>query len=65
MPVLPFCSLALVEMKILLRDVYSRFATAPEISMTPESMVMSDQLISSRPLGQRCLLQFVPLSEVA
>ncbi|KAL1888735.1 hypothetical protein Sste5346_009361 [Sporothrix stenoceras] len=57
--------LALVEMKILMRDIYSRFATAPEISMTPESMEMSDQLISSRPLGQKCLLQFVPLSEVA
>lgn len=52
-------------MKILMRDIYSRFATAPEISMTPESMEMSDQLISSRPLGQRCLLQFVPLEEVS
>lgn len=52
-------------MKILMRDIYSRFATAPEISMTPESMEMSDQLISSRPLGQKCLLQFVPLTEVA
>ncbi|OAA68007.1 serine/threonine-protein kinase [Niveomyces insectorum RCEF 264] len=53
--------LALVEMKILLRDVYSRFATTPEASMTPESMAMSDQLISSRPVGQRCVLQFAPL----
>ncbi|KJR83259.1 uncharacterized protein SPSK_04125 [Sporothrix schenckii 1099-18] len=57
--------LALVEMKILMRDIYSRFATAPEISMTPEAMEMSDQLISSRPLAQRCLLQFVPLAEVS
>ncbi|CAK7204364.1 hypothetical protein SEUCBS139899_007120 [Sporothrix eucalyptigena] len=57
--------LALVEMKILMRDVYSRFATAPDITMTQESMEMSDQLISSRPLGQRCLLQFVPLAEVS
>ena len=62
---LTLCSLALVEMKILMRDIYSRFATAPEISMTPESMEMSDQLISSRPLGQKCLLQFVPLAEVS
>ncbi|KIH94129.1 serine/threonineeeee-protein kinase [Sporothrix brasiliensis 5110] len=57
--------LALVEMKILMRGIYSRFATAPETSMTPEAMEMSDQLISSRPLAQRCLLQFVPLAEVS
>ena len=53
--------LALVEMKLLLRDVYARFATTPEVSMTPAAMIMSDQLISSRPLGQKCLLHFVPV----
>ncbi|GJC86776.1 hypothetical protein ColLi_09614 [Colletotrichum liriopes] len=56
-------SLALAEMKTLLADIYSRYTTLPETSMTTESMAMSDQLISSRPLGQRCLLQFVPVSE--
>ncbi|KAJ0284481.1 hypothetical protein COL940_004041 [Colletotrichum noveboracense] len=55
--------LALAEMKILLSDIYSRYTTLPETSMTAESMAMSDQLISSRPLGQRCLLQFVPIAE--
>lgn len=47
-------------MRILLRDVYSQFSTEPEASMKSDSMVMSDQLISSRPLGQKCLLKFVP-----
>ncbi|KZL67040.1 cytochrome p450 [Colletotrichum incanum] len=55
--------LALAEMKTLLADIYSRYTTLPETSMTAESMAMSDQLISSRPLGQRCLLQFVPVGE--
>ncbi|GKT43692.1 putative sterigmatocystin biosynthesis P450 monooxygenase STCB [Colletotrichum spaethianum] len=55
--------LALAEMKTLLADIYSRYTTLPERSMTAESMAMSDQLISSRPLGQRCLLQFVPVGE--
>ncbi|TKW49746.1 putative sterigmatocystin biosynthesismonooxygenase, partial [Colletotrichum tanaceti] len=55
--------LALAEMKTLLADIYSRYTTLPETSMTAESMVMSDQLISSRPLGQRCLLQFIPVDE--
>ncbi|KAI1180382.1 cytochrome P450 3A13 [Nemania sp. FL0916] len=50
--------LALAEMKILLRDVYSRFTTYPDDSMTDEDMEMSDQLISSQPRGQKCLLRF-------
>jgi hypothetical protein len=54
-------SLALAEMKMLLRDVYSRFTTVPDASMTEEEMAMSDQLISSRPLGQRCLMRFIPI----
>lgn len=54
-------SLALAEMKTLLRDVYSEFSTTPHVSMTEEAMVMSDQLISSRPVGGHCLLHFHPL----
>ncbi|KUI65586.1 hypothetical protein VM1G_00150 [Cytospora mali] len=52
--------LALAEMKILLRDVYSRFRTMPDESMSEGEMEMDDQLISSRPAGQRCLLRFIP-----
>lgn len=52
--------LALAEMKILLRDVYSRYSTAPGEGMSEEMMVMEDQLISARPRAQRCLLRFVP-----
>ena len=54
-------SLALAEMKTLLKDVYGYFSTAPHVSMTEEAMAMSDQLISTRPMAQRCLLQFHPL----
>ncbi|KAJ9165474.1 Cytochrome P450 [Coniochaeta hoffmannii] len=54
--------LALAEMKLLLREVYSRFTTLPDPTMTEESMAMSDQLISSRPLGARCLLSFSPIA---
>lgn len=56
-------SLALAEMKTLLADIYSRYTTLPDASMTAESMAMADQLISSRPLGQKCLLQFIPIAE--
>lgn len=50
---------------MLLRAVYSTFTTLPDASMTAEEMAMSDQLISSRPAGQRCLLRFVPLDAAA
>ncbi|KAI1102249.1 cytochrome P450 3A13 [Jackrogersella minutella] len=53
--------LALAEMKILLKDVYSRFTTVPDPSMTAQDMEMSDQLISSQPRGKKCLLRLVPL----
>ncbi|KAK0646507.1 cytochrome P450 3A13 [Cercophora newfieldiana] len=53
--------LALAEMKMLLRAVYSQFKTVPDVGMAHSDMEMSDQLISSRPLGQKCLLRFVPL----
>jgi len=48
-------------MKLLLRAVYTRFVTLPDETMKQREMEMSDQLISSRPAGQRCLLKFVPL----
>lgn len=54
-------SLAVIEMKTLLRDVYSSYSTTPHKSMKAEDMVMSDQLISSRPQAQKCLLHFHPL----
>lgn len=56
-------SLAMAEMKTLLRDVYSRYETEPDISMKIESMKMDDQLISSRPLGKQCILKFVPVKD--
>ncbi|KAL7814975.1 cytochrome P450 [Trichoderma aethiopicum] len=55
--------LALLEMKTLLRDVYSRYSTTPHGSMKEEAMVMSDQLISARPVGQKCLLRFHALED--
>ena len=54
-------SLALAEMKMLLQAVYSRFTTLPDPSMTPGDMDMSEQLISARPAGLKCLLRFAPL----
>ncbi|KAK3391929.1 cytochrome P450 [Sordaria brevicollis] len=53
--------LALAEMKILLREVYSRFTTLPDQTMTEKDMEMADQLISSRPAGLKCLLRFEPI----
>ncbi|KAG9255171.1 cytochrome P450 [Emericellopsis atlantica] len=53
--------LALAEMKTLLRDTYSAYTTTPHASMSEESMAMADQLISSRPRDQKCLLHFEPL----
>ncbi|KAG5928127.1 hypothetical protein E4U42_001237 [Claviceps africana] len=53
--------LAIAEMKMLLRDVYSRYYTTPDASMTAESMAMSDQLLSTRPIGKKCLVRFSPL----
>lgn len=56
-------SLALAEMRTLLKDVYSRFSTTPDKSMTEEDMIMTDQLISARPLNQKCLLHFHELAD--
>jgi hypothetical protein len=54
-------SLALVEMKTLLRDIYGRFTTniAPEMS---SDMSIDDQIIASRPKDQKCLLTFQEVS---
>lgn len=53
-------SLAMAEMKCLLREVYSRFRTriAPDMN---GRMTLSDQIISSRPLDQTCKLIFEPI----
>lgn len=48
-------------MKVLLRDVYSNYSTAPDPAMDGLSMQMSDQLISSQPKAQKCLLRFTRL----
>ncbi|KAI1501261.1 cytochrome P450 3A13 [Biscogniauxia marginata] len=54
--------LALAEMKILLRDMYSRFTTLPDYaSMAPGDMEMADHLISSQPRGKKCFLRLMPL----
>nr|XP_036575996.1 GTP-binding protein [Colletotrichum truncatum]KAF6782667.1 GTP-binding protein [Colletotrichum truncatum] len=53
--------LALAEMKLLLRAIYANFTTVPDVSMAPEAMRPHDQIISARPLGQKCLLRFIPL----
>ncbi|KAJ5758159.1 uncharacterized protein N7511_006853 [Penicillium nucicola] len=53
-------NLALVEMKMLLREVYSRFRTTVAADMTA-SMKLDDQIISSRPKGQSCKLVFTAI----
>ncbi|KAK5795877.1 hypothetical protein VI817_005162 [Penicillium citrinum] len=52
-------NLALVEMKTLLKEVYSRFETTVALDMTG-SMILDDQIISARPRGQTCKLVFSP-----
>ncbi|KAF5025071.1 hypothetical protein F66182_2840 [Fusarium sp. NRRL 66182] len=49
--------LAILEMKTLLRDVYSRFRTRPAEEMTFD-MSMDDQIFTSRPKDQKCILKF-------
>lgn len=51
-------SLAIVEMKTLLRDIYSRYRTAPGDCMTFD-MSMDDQIFTSRPKDQKCILKFI------
>lgn len=50
-------SLAMAEMKILLREVYSQCTTGISEDMDGD-MEMADQIISSRPRGQTCKLAF-------
>lgn len=50
-------SLAMAEMKLLLREVYSQCKTTVSEHMKG-SMELSDQIISSRPKGQVCKLVF-------
>lgn len=50
-------SLAMAEMRILLKEVYLRFRTHIATDMNGD-MSVSDQIISSRPRGQTCMLRF-------
>ncbi|KAL5334968.1 cytochrome P450 [Aspergillus crustosus] len=51
-------NLAIVEMKILLKEVYSRFRTTLAADMNG-CMDIDDQIISSRPMDQTCKLEFI------
>ncbi|KAI9065996.1 cytochrome P450 [Trametes sanguinea] len=55
-------NLALLEMKLLLKEVYSTYRTrvAPDMDA---SMEMDDQTISSRPKGQKCLVIFERIAD--
>jgi len=48
---------ALLEMKLLLKEVYSTYRTRVAAEMTA-SMEADDQYFSSRPKGQQCLVTF-------
>lgn len=48
-------------MKTLLRDVYTRFTTIPDESMTEDDMQMSDLLISTQPKATKCYMKLLPL----
>lgn len=50
-------SLAVVEMKTLLREIYTRFTTSVAADMKGD-MSIDDQIIASRPKDQTCLLAF-------
>lgn len=45
-------------MKILLRDIYSKYQTVPAEGMAAD-MSMDDQVFTSRPKDQKCILKFV------
>ncbi|KAB8205575.1 cytochrome P450 [Aspergillus parasiticus] len=55
-------NLAMVEMKILLRELYSRFRSSVAPDMTA-SMDLDDQIISARPKDQICKLTFAVRGE--
>jgi hypothetical protein len=50
-------SLATIEMKAVLRELYSRFKTSPAEEMKAD-MSIDDQVISARPKDQSCLMRF-------
>ncbi|KAL4802600.1 cytochrome P450 [Aspergillus unguis] len=50
-------NLAMVEMKVLLREVYSKYQTTVAEDMDG-CMDIDDQIISARPKGQTCKLRF-------
>lgn len=54
-------NLAMMEMKTLLREIYTRFTTAVAPEMR-DDMSIDDQIIASRPKDQTCLLNFYPVS---
>jgi hypothetical protein len=54
--------LAVAEMKTLLRDIYSSFKTTPAEGMVAD-MSMDDQIFTSRPKDQRCILKFTRWEE--
>lgn len=54
-------SLAVLEMKMLLKEVYSSYRTRVAPGMKA-SMEPDDQIIASRPKGQQCLLVFEKLN---
>jgi hypothetical protein len=47
----------MIEMKAVLREVYVRFRTRPAEDMAGD-MTIDDQIISSRPKDQTCLIKF-------
>ncbi|EXJ93260.1 hypothetical protein A1O1_01651 [Capronia coronata CBS 617.96] len=53
-------SLAITEMKTLLRELYLRYTTVVSPDMKGD-MSIDDQIIASRPKDQTCLLEFVPV----
>lgn len=56
-----YFSLALVEMRSLLREVYGKFVTIVAADMKGD-MSIDDQIIASRPKDQTCLLVLKELS---
>ena len=56
-----FTSLAVLEMKMLLKEVYSGYRTRVAQEMKA-SMELDDQIIASRPKGQQCLIVFEKLA---
>ena len=56
-------SLATLEMKLLVRDVYSTYRTRLAPDMTA-SMEPDDQTLATRPKDKKCLITFEKLDNV-